>query len=158
MPRDSCLKFVCACVWVCVVDRIDIDNTNTRYKAPEILVDRPYYTEAVDCWSLGVIFFIMLSGGPPFYEDEEGGIDLKVVRGIYRFEAEEWESVSEDAKDFIRKILVVDPKRRLTCAQMLQHRYDGRRGCMGGMESNEVEWDQTQLLVVVFGSPTVLAA
>lgn len=96
------------------------------YKAPELLVDRPRYTENVDCWSLGVIFFIMLSGGLPFYDDEEDGgltMDQKVVRGEFYFDADEWDHVSDDAKDFIRKILVVDPKARLSCEQMLKHRW-----------------------------------
>lgn len=94
-----------------------------RYKAPELLVDRPRYTEKVDCWSLGVIFFVMLSGGLPFYDDETGDMDSKVIKGEYYFDAEEWDHVSDSAKDFIRQILVVDPKQRPSCEEMLQHKY-----------------------------------
>ena len=47
---------------------------------------------------------------------------LKNVRiGIYDFSAKEWESISADAKDFIRKLLTRDPKERMTTRQALSH-------------------------------------
>jgi len=45
------------------------------------------------------------------------------MAGNYDFPDPEWQNVSEDAKDFIRKILVVNPEQRATAEQCLQHRW-----------------------------------
>lgn len=90
------------------------------YVAPEILEGQPY-AAPVDCWSLGVIFYILLCGYPPFAEDTQRQLFEKIKRCEYEFEPEDWSHVSKGAIEFIRAILVADPKKRLTCEQMLKH-------------------------------------
>ena len=90
------------------------------YVAPEVLQQRPYGKEC-DYWSIGVITFIMLSGTPPFYEEDNFALFEQIKACKYDFDVETWESVSEEAKDFVSKILVADPKARLTCDQMMAH-------------------------------------
>ena len=90
------------------------------YVAPEILEGGDYGKE-VDVWSLGVILYILLCGFPPFYEEHTPKLFSIIKKGEYNFPSPYFDIVSESAKDLIKKILVVDPKVRLTCAQIFEH-------------------------------------
>ncbi|KAJ4908812.1 Calcium-dependent protein kinase 1 [Raphanus sativus] len=89
------------------------------YVAPEVL-GKQYGPEA-DVWSAGVIVYILLSGVPPFWAESEQGIFEQVLHGDLDFSSDPWPSISESAKDLVRKMLVRDPKRRLTAHQVLCH-------------------------------------
>ncbi|XP_010543629.1 PREDICTED: calcium-dependent protein kinase 1-like [Tarenaya hassleriana] len=89
------------------------------YVAPEVL--RKHYGPEADVWSAGVIVFILLSGVPPFWAETEQGIFEQVLHGDLDFTSDPWPSISESAKDLVRKMLVRDPKRRLTAYQVLCH-------------------------------------
>ncbi|XP_060048905.1 serine/threonine-protein kinase Chk2 isoform X2 [Erinaceus europaeus] len=94
------------------------------YLAPEVLASfgTGGYNRAVDCWSLGVILFICLSGYPPFSEYKTH-VSLKdqITSGKYNIIPEVWAEVSEKALDLVKKLLVVDPKARLTTEAALRH-------------------------------------
>ncbi|XP_043933069.1 calcium/calmodulin-dependent protein kinase type 1G [Protopterus annectens] len=90
------------------------------YVAPEVLAQKPY-SKAVDCWSIGVITYILLCGYPPFYEDTESQLFARITEGKYEFDSPFWDDISESAKDFIRCLLEKDPDKRYTCEQALQH-------------------------------------
>jgi len=77
----------------------------------------------VDLWSLGVVLFMLLGGYPPFYEsgDDQKALYKKIVNASYNFHDEHWSGVSEEAKDLVRKLLVIDPTRRLAVDQALSH-------------------------------------
>eukprot|EP00903_Cladosiphon_okamuranus_P019868 g18261.t1 len=90
------------------------------YVAPEILRARPYGT-SVDMWSVGVIIFIILSGCPPFHDKDQNRLFRKIKAGHFSFYPEYWSEVSSNAKDLIRKLLVVDPKQRITAAEACEH-------------------------------------
>ncbi|XP_077566950.1 serine/threonine-protein kinase H1 homolog [Stigmatopora nigra] len=91
-----------------------------EYIAPEILVRKPY-TNAVDMWALGVISYILLSGTMPFEHDNRMKLYRQILKGKYSFSGEPWPSVSNLAKDFVDRILTVDPSARLTAGQALKH-------------------------------------
>ncbi|CAL9697143.1 unnamed protein product [Knipowitschia caucasica] len=91
-----------------------------EYIAPEILVRKPY-TNAVDMWALGVISYILLSGTMPFEDDNRMRLYRQILKGKYSFTGEPWPSVSNLAKDFVERILTVDPAQRLTAGQALKH-------------------------------------
>lgn len=91
-----------------------------EYIAPEILVRKPY-TNAVDMWALGVISYILLSGTMPFEDDNRMRLYRQILKGKYSFSGEPWPSVSNLAKDFVERILTVDPSERLTAGQALKH-------------------------------------
>ena len=82
------------------------------YVAPEILSQKPYKI-ACDFWSLGVVLFILLSGSPPFYDEDNFALFEKIKACQYNFDAPSWTSISAEAKDFISKLLVANPDERL---------------------------------------------
>ncbi|XP_074833634.1 calcium/calmodulin-dependent protein kinase type 1G isoform X2 [Carettochelys insculpta] len=90
------------------------------YVAPEVLAQKPY-SKAVDCWSIGVITYILLCGYPPFYEETESKLFEKIKEGYYEFESPFWDDISESAKDFICHLLEKDPNKRFTCEKALRH-------------------------------------
>lgn len=90
------------------------------YVAPEVVQGRPYGSE-VDCWSLGVILFILLCGYPPFPGSNHAAILDKVVNADFEFEAPFWDHVSDEAKDLVQRLLTVDPEKRLAASEILTH-------------------------------------
>ena len=62
-------------------------------------------------WSCGVIVYILLGGYPPFHDDNHAVLYRKIKAAEYTFEPQFWDGVSADAKDLIRKMLVLDPDR-----------------------------------------------
>ncbi|RZB47706.1 CDPK-related kinase 1 isoform B [Glycine soja] len=89
------------------------------YVAPEVL-HRSYGTEA-DMWSIGVIAYILLCGSRPFWARTESGIFRAVLKADPSFEEAPWPSLSADAKDFVKRLLNKDYRKRLTAAQALSH-------------------------------------
>ncbi|KAJ8042103.1 Serine/threonine-protein kinase H1 [Holothuria leucospilota] len=91
-----------------------------EYIAPEILL-RKKYNQAVDIWATGVVAYILLSGRMPFDDESRTRLYRKIVRAKYSFSGEPWKDVSPAAKDFLNKVLIVNPAERLTSAQCLKH-------------------------------------
>lgn len=106
-PNEACLKTQCG---------------TPGYVAPEILEAVPYGTKS-DMWSLGVIMYILLGGYPPFIDKVQRNLFKKIRKGEYKFHAEYWNNVSEDAKNLIRGLLVVNPKKRLSAEEALQTKW-----------------------------------
>lgn len=94
------------------------------YVAPEIIAETPEgYGLEVDLWATGVIAYIMLCGFPPFASASKVQKDLfkKIKLGKFTFPSPYWDGISENAKDLVRKLLVVEPGKRYTAAQLLAH-------------------------------------
>ncbi|KAL0449717.1 UNVERIFIED_CONTAM: Calcium-dependent protein kinase [Sesamum latifolium] len=89
------------------------------YVAPEVL-KRKSGPES-DVWSIGVITYILLCGRRPFWDKTEDGIFKEVLRNKPDFRRKPWPGISNAAKDFVRKLLMKDPRARLTAAQALSH-------------------------------------
>jgi len=86
--------------------------------APEVLSGN--YTEKCDIWSCGVIMYILLSGSPPFPGRDDREILRKVKVGKYNFDDPVWNSVSEEAKSLIRKLMEPNQEKRLSAQQALE--------------------------------------
>ncbi|CAL0319551.1 unnamed protein product [Lupinus luteus] len=89
------------------------------YVAPEVL-HRSYSVEA-DLWSIGVISYILLCGSRPFWARTESGIFRSVLRANPNFDDSPWPVISPEAKDFVKRLLNKDHRKRMTAAQALAH-------------------------------------
>eukprot|EP00009_Paramoeba_aestuarina_P009373 CAMPEP_0201521404 /NCGR_PEP_ID=MMETSP0161_2-20130828/14402_1 /ASSEMBLY_ACC=CAM_ASM_000251 /TAXON_ID=180227 /ORGANISM="Neoparamoeba aestuarina, Strain SoJaBio B1-5/56/2" /LENGTH=527 /DNA_ID=CAMNT_0047920037 /DNA_START=58 /DNA_END=1638 /DNA_ORIENTATION=+ len=90
------------------------------YVAPEVLTDDLYGRE-VDMWSVGVITYVLLSGFPPFYSENIKELFQQIMIAKYDFPPQYWSTVSDPAKDFVRKLLVRNPASRMSAGMALEH-------------------------------------
>ncbi|ETO13665.1 hypothetical protein RFI_23704 [Reticulomyxa filosa] len=93
-----------------------------HYAAPEVLENQSYGIE-VDIWSLGVIIYTLLCGYPPFFDSSNNMKNLyhSIKKAKFTFPSPQWDSISDGAKDLIKKCLVKNAKERLTAAQVSVH-------------------------------------
>jgi calcium-dependent protein kinase len=91
------------------------------YIAPEVLFEK--YDEKCDIWSCGVIMYILLCGYPPFNGETDNEILNKIKTGKYVFPEEEWDNISDEAKDLISKMLEFNPGNRLSASDCLTHKW-----------------------------------
>jgi serine/threonine protein kinase len=89
------------------------------YIAPEVL--RKNYDRSCDLWSVGIITYILLCGYPPFNGDDNKTIHAAILKEKYRFPVREWKGTSKEARDFIRRLLQVDTRKRMTAEEALCH-------------------------------------
>ncbi|XP_068725680.1 calcium/calmodulin-dependent protein kinase type II subunit delta-like [Montipora capricornis] len=92
------------------------------YLAPETILERPV-NSAVDIWACGVILYLLLVGYPPFWSEKVEFLLLSILQGNYSFPSPYWDSVSESAKDLIRKMLTVNPDERISASEALRHEW-----------------------------------
>lgn len=78
--------------------------------SPEMYGKR--YDEKCDVWACGIILYILLCGYPPFLGKSDDQIKKKVCTGVFQFDGEDWSTISNEAKEIIRKMLVLDVSRR----------------------------------------------
>ena len=90
------------------------------YMSPEVLQGN--YDNKCDIWSCGVILYLMLCGYPPFYGETEYEIFKAISRKKFSFPEEEWKSISDDAKDLI-KHMIIDPDKRYNADNILAHQW-----------------------------------
>ncbi|XP_071996681.1 calcium/calmodulin-dependent protein kinase type IV isoform X2 [Engystomops pustulosus] len=122
------------------------------YCAPEILRGCAYGPE-VDMWSVGIITYILLCGFEPFY-DERGDQYMfkRILNCDYDFVSPWWDDVSLNAKDLVKKLIVFDPKKRLTTHQALQHPW------VTGKATNFAHMDNAQKKLQEFNARRKLKA
>uniref|UniRef100_A0A0K0F7D1 SNF-related serine/threonine-protein kinase n=1 Tax=Strongyloides venezuelensis TaxID=75913 RepID=A0A0K0F7D1_STRVS len=87
------------------------------YSAPEILLGDSYEATAVDVWSAGVLLYMLLCGKLPFQEATDGETLTKILDCKYSIP----ENISNEAKSLISRMLVRDPRKRATIAEIVQH-------------------------------------
>ncbi|KAI6184269.1 hypothetical protein M3Y97_00578000 [Aphelenchoides bicaudatus] len=115
---------------------------SAEFLAPEVVEtfvgEALKYNRQCDLWSLGVIIFVMLSGYTPFFgscdhadscgwnqgefcENCQEDLFEKIRQGSFEFPPEEWDTISDEAKDLITHLLVKDARKRYTANDVLAH-------------------------------------
>lgn len=108
---DFGLSKICHSKNVGKIEKMKTRAGTPYYISPEVLAGN--YDKACDLWSAGCILYILLCGYPPFFGDDDQEILRAVVKGTFDFDGEEWDDVSKEAKDLIKK-LITKPEKRLT--------------------------------------------
>ena len=83
---------------------------SSGYAPPEMILGCKYDGIMTDIWSSGIILYAMLCGCLPFDDFSEDKLYSKIIKGNYEYPP--MIDISEEAKNFINSILVVDPKQR----------------------------------------------
>ena len=89
------------------------------YIAPEVLLKK--YGKECDMWSLGVILYMFIVGHAPFDGRSNRDIMEKIKKGKYLKNEKRWKKASNEVKDLINKLLVLEPEKRLTAFEALKH-------------------------------------
>jgi len=88
------------------------------FVSPEVVVSQCYDGAAADMWALGVILYIMLTGTYPFRDNHPANLFQKIQQGhsAVFFPA----TMSEAARDLIRRLLVKEPHLRMTADELMR--------------------------------------
>ncbi|XP_077435735.1 serine/threonine-protein kinase SIK1 [Vanacampus margaritifer] len=89
------------------------------YAAPEVFEGKEYEGPQLDIWSLGVVLYVLVCGSLPFDNPSLPALKQRVTEGRFRIPF----FMSQDCENLIRKMLVVDPAKRISVAQIKQHRW-----------------------------------
>lgn len=89
------------------------------YMAPEVI--KGNYDNMCDFWSIGVILYIMVSSYVPFIGNNTRDVFKNIIEGNFHFNHMEFEKISDECKDLISNLLVVDPKKRIKGKDILKH-------------------------------------
>lgn len=92
------------------------------YVAPEVLNYEPI-SLATDMWSVGVLLYVLLTGCSPFGGETKQETFCNISQCRLDFPDDLFEDVSDNAKDLMRKLIVKDPKHRLSASECLQHHW-----------------------------------
>ncbi|XP_044740420.1 uncharacterized protein DDB_G0283357 isoform X2 [Chrysoperla carnea] len=89
------------------------------YAAPELFLGQKYDGPKADIWSLGVVLYVLVCGVLPFEGNTLHALRNMVLAGKFRIPY----FMSQDCEHLIRHMLIVDPERRFTMAQIKTHRW-----------------------------------
>lgn len=88
-----------------------------NYAAPEVIMGTLYAGPEVDVWSCGVILYALLCGSLPFDDESIPSLFKKIKSGMYSLPSH----LSALTRDLVPRMLVVDPMKRITIAEIKQH-------------------------------------
>ncbi|XP_063170403.1 death-associated protein kinase 2 [Candoia aspera] len=127
-----------------IEDGVEFKNIfgTPEFVAPEIVNYEPLGL-AADLWSIGVITYILLSGASPFLGETKQETLANITAVSYEFDEEFFSHTSDLAKDFIRKLLVKDTRKRLSIQEALRHPWITSRE---GTEVQDNTWAENRPL------------
>jgi len=117
----------------------DVSGT-PNYMAPEVLQcamyeNMPGTGKPVDIWACGVIMYTLLVGCPPFWHRKQMVMIRNIMEGKYSLTSPEWQDISDEPKDLLSKLLVVNPDDRITLDQVLLHPFFSKSSVTQEVES-----------------------
>lgn len=102
-----------------MTDHLDTCCGSPAYAAPELISGFPYHGNEVDLWSMGVLLYALLCGFLPFDDDNTFKLYKLIQKGEY--EVPDW--LSPGSAKILSQLLQVDPKKRVTIKQLLNHEW-----------------------------------
>ncbi|KAK1339640.1 hypothetical protein QTO34_018194 [Cnephaeus nilssonii] len=93
---------------------------NPRVSCPEV-VNYDFVSFPTDMWSVGVIAYMLLSGLSPFLGDNDAETLNNILACRWDLEEEEFQNISEEAKEFISKLLIKEKSWRISASEALKH-------------------------------------
>ncbi|KAI5934309.1 Myosin light chain kinase 2, skeletal/cardiac muscle [Manis javanica] len=101
-------------------EKLKVNFGTPEFLSPEV-VNYDQISDKTDMWSMGVITYMLLSGLSPFLGDDDTETLNNVLSANWYFDEETFEAVSDEAKDFVSKLIVKDQRVRMNAAQCLAH-------------------------------------
>ncbi|KAF3690436.1 Myosin light chain kinase family member 4 [Channa argus] len=101
-------------------EKLRVNFGTPEFLAPEV-INYEFVSFPTDMWSLGVITYMLLSGLSPFLGDDDNETLNNILACQWSFEEEEFADISDDAKDFITRLLVKSKSWRMSAAEALRH-------------------------------------
>lgn len=92
------------------------------FVAPEVINRKPY-DQKVDMWSIGVTTYLLLCGDTPFNGKNRQQLFRRISCDEPPYADDKWGHISDEGIDFVQKLLMKDPVKRLSSAQALSHRW-----------------------------------
>jgi calcium/calmodulin-dependent protein kinase (CaM kinase) II len=89
------------------------------YLSPEVLSYQKY-GKPVDIWSCGVIFYIILAGYAPFWDDDKNILFNLIKNGRFNYPPNDWSRIGVRTKSLINSMLVVNPRKRISVGEALK--------------------------------------
>ncbi|XP_012731139.2 myosin light chain kinase 2, skeletal/cardiac muscle isoform X2 [Fundulus heteroclitus] len=101
-------------------DKLKVNFGTPEFLAPEV-INYDFVSFNTDMWSLGVITYMLLSGLCPFLGDDDNQTLNNILACQWNFDEQEFGDTSEEAKDFITRLLVVNKTWRMGACEALRH-------------------------------------
>uniref|UniRef100_W5N5S6 Myosin light chain kinase family member 4 n=1 Tax=Lepisosteus oculatus TaxID=7918 RepID=W5N5S6_LEPOC len=101
-------------------EKLKVNFGTPEFLAPEV-INYEFVSFPTDMWSLGVITYMLLSGLSPFLGEDDNETLNNILACQWSLEDEEFADISEEAKDFISRLIVKDKCWRITAAESLKH-------------------------------------
>ncbi|XP_068063821.1 myosin light chain kinase 2, skeletal/cardiac muscle [Anomalospiza imberbis] len=101
-------------------EKLKVNFGTPEFLSPEV-VNYEQVSYSTDMWSMGVITYMLLSGLSPFLGDDDTETLNNVLAANWYFDEETFESVSNEAKDFVSNLIIKDKSARMSADQCLHH-------------------------------------
>ncbi|XP_031213941.1 myosin light chain kinase family member 4 isoform X5 [Mastomys coucha] len=101
-------------------EKLKVNFGTPEFLAPEV-VNYDFVSFPTDMWSVGVITYMLLSGLSPFLGDNDAETLTNILACRWDLEDEEFQDISEEAKEFIAKLLIKEKSWRISASEALKH-------------------------------------
>ncbi|XP_029686862.1 myosin light chain kinase 2, skeletal/cardiac muscle isoform X3 [Takifugu rubripes] len=101
-------------------EKLRVNFGTPEFLAPEV-INYDFVSFKTDMWSLGVITYMLLSGLSPFLGDDDNETLNNILAAKWNFDEPEFADTSEEAKDFISRMLIVNKGWRMGASEAMRH-------------------------------------